>query len=355
MDNKLYKSDVYFYNLAVIKDRTSRFPLRKDTVSNNYDFWTTLEPAELPMHSTQVQFYRTALKKSNGKECRATLLSNTRKKRSSTFSRLDELKNRIVLPTIRVKSTQGNMALVVFGIQKNQPMKKLAEVKVNDELETSFDDSPQKFKVLTIKSDGLLVSGAAKKGGLERQREISFNPEQSFWKNMKEVQEFLAAEETTTTRKSVATRKTSSDESFKKGDFVICVPDSKKLYDPFVIDNISTETVKLYNREREVTFLHEANSKEKYDAHQCRHADAVLSQREPYTKGLTVWYKKKTEETPERVTIVEVTQDPPNMPFYTIEFPDKREIQTIHENLYSIQPTTLLGGYGRYTRKQPRS
>jgi len=342
-------ADVYFYNLAIITDRTSRFPLRRDTVSNNYDFWTTLEASELPMHSTQVQFYRAALNKSNGKECRATLLSNTRKKRSSMFSRLDEIKNRIPLPTIRVKSTQGNMAVAVFGIQKNQPMKKLIEVKVRDELETAFDDSPQKFTVLSIKPDGLLVSGAAKKGGLERQREISFNPEQSFWKNVKEVQEFFVAEETATARKSVATTK-SDDSSFKKGDFVICVPDSKKLYDPFVIDKISTETVKLYNREREVTFLYAANNKDKYDENQCRRADDVLRQEDPYSKGSTVWYKKKTETTPERVTIVDVTLDPPNMPFYTIEFPDKREKQTLHENLY-LTATRLGGESRRFTRK----
>lgn len=138
LDNKLFKSDVYFYNLAFIKHRTTRFPIRPDTISNNYAFWTTLQPREFKTHHSDIQFYRMALENgTRGKECRANL-RKTRKNHASTFTKLDEIKNKISLPKIcfKVEDVESSSSKVVhvYGISKNAPMKKLAELKVGDKI-----------------------------------------------------------------------------------------------------------------------------------------------------------------------------------------------------------------------------
>lgn len=193
----LFKSNVYFYNPPVIFDRASRFPLHKDTISNNVAFWSTLEHAndhDLISQHSEVQFLRMALQNSpDSKDCRMNI-RETRKKSQTVFSKLDAIKNKRTLPTIRMESTitGSDKTVTIYGIQKNKPMEKLLQLHRGDQIKTKFNhDGPEYIAtVLDITRFSLVVEWEVKTEGLKRNREIFFKKfTDPFWKNLKKLSE----------------------------------------------------------------------------------------------------------------------------------------------------------------------
>jgi hypothetical protein len=130
----LYKPNVYFYNLSLIQKRDERFPLKKDTVTNNFEFWTTLDDnndieTAFPHHS-EIEYFRAALpalssKRKPSKNCRLNLrLSEAAR---TTLKDLDHLKQKMQLPN--VIADDHNKLTTIYGIQKNTPMKPLLTVR----------------------------------------------------------------------------------------------------------------------------------------------------------------------------------------------------------------------------------
>jgi len=187
----LFKSDVYFYNPPVIFDRSSRFPLHVDTISNNVAFWSTLEhAADLPTHHSDVQFWRMALEKtasSDSKDCRLNI-RETRKKSGDMFTKLDAMKNKKNLPTIRMENA-NNEAITIYGIQKNKPMEKLLQLHRGDRILTKFNTSYGEQElvvtVIEITRTSLVIEWDVKEGGLKRRHEIYVNNyKDPFWQNL---------------------------------------------------------------------------------------------------------------------------------------------------------------------------
>jgi hypothetical protein len=191
MDNRLFKSGVYFYNPPTIFDRASRFPLHQDTISNNVAFWSTLELASdqaIPHHS-YIEFLRLTMK-NKGKECRLNI-RETQKKSKDVFSKLDAVKNRKNMPTIRMEH-ESSTALAVYGIQKNQPMQKLMQIKTGDTLLTKVQmngsEQEHEVAVVSITETHIRVQWEVKEGGLTYTQDISLkNYKDPFWRNLVKV------------------------------------------------------------------------------------------------------------------------------------------------------------------------
>ena len=192
-DNNLFKSDVFFYNLSFIKDRATRFPIKKDTIANNYGFWSTLTHNDFSKQHSDIQFYRMALDKgTRGKECRINL-RKTRKNHASLFEKLDKIKNNMSLPNICFKvdasDDENNNVVTVYGVSKNAPLKLLAGFKVGDKINGSTIEKIEANKIvirldktnqeIEISYDSINDKNIGKRGDLD------------FWMTHKNVQDFL--------------------------------------------------------------------------------------------------------------------------------------------------------------------
>jgi hypothetical protein len=175
----LYKPNVYFYNLSLIQKRDERFPLNKDTVANNFEFWTTLDDnndieTAFPHHS-EIEYFRAALpsKRKPSKNCRLNL--RLPESAHTILRDLDHLKEKMQLPDVRVVGDKDNK-LTIYGIQKNLPMKALLTIRRRDKLRDGQT-------VESITDDGVVL--------VEKPNEIiSFN-DATFWKDLKVVHDFL--------------------------------------------------------------------------------------------------------------------------------------------------------------------
>jgi hypothetical protein len=185
LNDNLYRPNVYFYNLAIIQDRAPRFELNKDTISNNFDFWTTLQPAELLQHHSDVEFFRIAVSKAHGelsKDCRANI-RNVRKTEKPLFAKLDNVKKGLP-PSIRMQYKDGKV--VVYGVKKNRPLRRLLEIGVNDRIESVFSEQDVvPFTVVAMDAEKMTVRGAVKSGGVEGLHDVFYYKyDQPFWKNL---------------------------------------------------------------------------------------------------------------------------------------------------------------------------
>lgn len=234
----LFKPDVYFYNPPVIFDRASRFPLHKDTISNNVAFWSSLQTADesdLPAHHSEVQFLRMALENTaslNSKDCRRNI-HETRKKNQEVLTQLDAAKNKKPLPSIRMENT-NNETVTIYGMQKNKGMKQLLKLKRGDQVQTQFNTNygvqELVVTVVDITSSSVVIEWAVKEGGLKRSHEIALNHyEDPFWQNLVKLEQRKKTPQTTNLTKS---RKTPS----KKADPATTTPEKK---DTSVVDFLS--------------------------------------------------------------------------------------------------------------------
>jgi hypothetical protein len=176
----LYKPNVYFYNLSLIQKRDERFPLKKDTIANNFEFWTTLDDnndieTAFPHHS-EIEYFRAALPSSKRKPSKNCRLNLRLPESAHTILRdLDHLKEKMQLPDVRVVGDKDKL-VTIYGIQKNLPMKALLTIRRLDKLRDGQT-------VGSITDDGVVL--------VEKPNEIiSFN-DATFWKDLKVVHDFL--------------------------------------------------------------------------------------------------------------------------------------------------------------------
>lgn len=156
----LFQPDVYFYNLATISERGTRFPLQVDTITNNIEFWKTLTPQEFQHQHTEVQFLRATSK--SGKQCRLEMAKMRDREEGAL---LDEIKNKTLLPTVRV--VREGEVVVGYAIRKNYPLQKLWELRRLDEVYHKNDQTTtiQKQRVTRLDDDALV---AVDEVGVER-------------------------------------------------------------------------------------------------------------------------------------------------------------------------------------------
>ena len=176
----LYKPNVYFYNLSLIQKRDERFPLKKDTIANNFEFWTTLDDnndieTAFPHHS-EIEYFRAALPSSKRKHSKNCRLNLRLPESAHTILRdLDHLKEKMQLPDVRVVGDTDNKLVTIYGIQKNLPMKALLTIRSGDKLLGQT--------VKSITDDGVVTEEKPKET-------ISFN-DSAVWKSLKIVYDFL--------------------------------------------------------------------------------------------------------------------------------------------------------------------
>ena len=186
-DDQLFKPDVYFYNPPIIFERALRFPLHKDTISNNVAFWSTLTESNLGTHHSDVEFLRMVLKNTqsnHSKECRLNI-RKTRRKYKDLFSKLDTVKSRkqMLFPTIRMEKQKNEDRVVIYGIQKNLPMRPLLQLEIGDEIRTQYKSNPnQSMTVVEITEKNMIVEYSLKTGGVKYRLSVPFTKyKEPFW------------------------------------------------------------------------------------------------------------------------------------------------------------------------------